>query len=260
VKILKEPLHESEFLARQREHFARADVEHYRWQTRGPGFSDREASFLEQVMPRAAAPLLEVGAGEGGNLHHLLAAGRVGSRPVGIDAFVDKLRFAARELPGARFAAADAARLPFRDGSFGTVLIRDVLHHLPDPRATVVEATRVLAPGGDLVLVEPNARSPLIRLQMAVVPAERGAARSDPAWLRALLDGLPLEDLAVEMAAPLPVDRVILHHRFGIPALGTKPAALRALAAIETASARLLPRSRWSYVILRARRSRPRPS
>lgn len=255
---MKEPLHESEFLARQREHFARADVDHYRWQTRGPGFSEREASFLEQVLPRAAAaPLLEIGAGEGGNLHHLLAAGRVGPRPVGIDAFVDKLRFASREVPDARFAAADAVRLPFRDGSFATVLIRDVLHHLPDPRATVVEATRVLAPGGDLVLVEPNARSPLIRLQMAIVPAERGAARSDPAWLRALLEGLPLEGLGVEMAAPLPVDRVVLHHRFGVPALGTKPAALRALTAIETAGARLLPRSRWSYVILRARKSRP---
>ena len=250
---------ESEFVARQREHFARADVEHYRWQTSGPGFSEREASFLDRLMPPPAGALLEIGAGEGGNLHHLLAADRAGPLPVGLDAFVDKLRFAARALPAARFVAADAGLLPFRGGSFATVLIRDVLHHLPQPRATVAEAVRVLAPGGELVLVEPNARSPLIRLQMAIVPAERGAARSDPDWLRNLLGGLPLEGLSVEMAAPLPVDRVVLHHRFGVPALGRSPIALRALTALESAGARTLPPSRWSYVILRARRSAPPP-
>jgi SAM-dependent methyltransferase len=242
------------FRDRQREHFARADVDHYRWQTRGPGFAAREARFLAEVLGRPTEPLLEIGAGEGGNLFHLFGAGAAGRAPVGIDAFPDKLRFAARELPDARFAAADAVHLPFRDGAFGTVLIRDVLHHLPDPRPALAEATRVLAPGRDLVLIEPNVRSPFIRLQMALVPAERGAARSDVAWLRALLDGLPLDDLRFEMAAPLPIDRVLLHHRFGLPALGARRAAQRVLDALEGAGERWLPRTRWSYVIARARR------
>ena len=52
-------------------------------------------------------------------------------------------------------AAADAGRLPVRDGAAGAVLGLDVLHHLPDPRAFFGEAARVLAPGGRLAVVEP---------------------------------------------------------------------------------------------------------
>jgi SAM-dependent methyltransferase len=51
--------------------------------------------------------------------------------------------------------AADASRLPVRDGSAQAVLGLDVLHHLPDPAAFFSEAARVLVPGGRLALVEP---------------------------------------------------------------------------------------------------------
>ena len=51
--------------------------------------------------------------------------------------------------------AADAGRLPVRDGAAQAVLGLDVLHHLPDPAAFFREAARVLAPGGRLALVEP---------------------------------------------------------------------------------------------------------
>jgi hypothetical protein len=113
----------------------------------------------------------------------------------------------------------------------------------------------VLRPGGTFVLVEPNARNPLIRLQMTLVPAERGAARSDEAWLRALLDGQPLDRPEVRPAAPLPLDRVVLHHRFGAPRLGQSSVVLRALASVEGFAERTLPHSRWSYLIATARRA-----
>jgi SAM-dependent methyltransferase len=47
---------------------------------------------------------------------------------------------------------ADAHRLPFRDGSLGTVLLLDTLEHLQGPVAAVQEACRVLAPDGIVVL------------------------------------------------------------------------------------------------------------
>ena len=256
-----------DFLAGQRAHFAAADRDHFAWQTSGPGFAAREAAFVREVLDGTARPLLEIGCGEGANLLHLGGAAAAGTpdppnaprdtkpRCVGIDAFVRKLAFAAHVVPGARFACADAGRLPFADGAFATVLIRDLLHHLPEPRATIAEACRVLRPGGSFVLVEPNARNPLIRLQMTLVPAERGAARSDEAWLRALLAGQPLAGLAVRAAAPFPLDRVVLHHRFGLPRLGASRGVLRALDLVERTAAHLLPRSRWSYLIAHARRA-----
>jgi SAM-dependent methyltransferase len=251
--------YQDDFLAGQLSHFAEADTDHIAWQTTGPGFAVREAAFVRELVAGTARPLLEIGCGEGANLLHLgsesdVAATAGGVARVGIDAFVRKLAFAARRVPSARFACADAGRLPFADGSFATVLIRDLLHHLPEPRTTIAEACRVLRPGGTFVLVEPNARNPLIRLQMTLVPAERGAARSDEPWLRALLAGQPLGELLVRPAAPLPLDRVVLHHRFGAPRLGNSRAVLRALAALEGLAARTLPHSRWSYLIATARR------
>ncbi len=53
-----------------------------------------------------------------------------------------------------------AEALPFADGSLGALVLFDVLHHLADPRRFFVEAGRVLAPGGRIVLCEPHV-SPL---------------------------------------------------------------------------------------------------
>ncbi|HEX8639654.1 MAG TPA: class I SAM-dependent methyltransferase [Allosphingosinicella sp.] len=48
-----------------------------------------------------------------------------------------------------------SAPLPFADGSFDTILLSDVLEHLPDPRHCWSEAARLLAPGGKLILNVP---------------------------------------------------------------------------------------------------------
>jgi len=238
-----------DFVARQDAHFADADATHFAWQTRGAGFADREAEFLVKLLSGTHRPLLEVGCGEGANLFHLDGDSHPDGLAVGVDRSVGKLRFATGAVPSARYVCADATALPYPDASFETVFIRDVLHHVPAPEKTVAEASRVLRPGGRFVLAEPNARSPLIRLQMALVPAERGAAKSDEAWLRSLLADLPLTDLRFAMAVPFPLDRVVLHPDFGAPRLGRSAAALRAMSAVENLLGRLLGRGRWSYVV-----------
>jgi SAM-dependent methyltransferase len=52
-----------------------------------------------------------------------------------------------------REVSADA--LPFADASLGALVLCDVLHHLPAPRLFFAEATRVLRPGGRIVMCEP---------------------------------------------------------------------------------------------------------
>jgi SAM-dependent methyltransferase len=49
----------------------------------------------------------------------------------------------------------NAEAMPFDDRSVGALVLFDVLHHLPSPRRFFEEATRVLAPGGRIVMCEP---------------------------------------------------------------------------------------------------------
>jgi SAM-dependent methyltransferase len=51
--------------------------------------------------------------------------------------------------------AADAMRLPFASGSVHNLVMQDVLHHVPYPLSFFHEASRVLAAGGRIVMVEP---------------------------------------------------------------------------------------------------------
>ncbi len=242
---------DAEFLRRQADRFADAEPARFRWTTGAPGFAESEDELLAPLLADLPAPCLEIGCGEGNNLLRLARAARC----VGIDRYPRKLAFAARELPGVGFAAADAAALPFRDGAFGSVVVRDLLHHVPRPERVVAEAVRALARGGRLWILEPNARNPLVGLHARLVPAEVGALRSDPERLARLLAGLPLEGIRVATRQPLPLRRLLLHYRFGAPALGRSPGVRGLLGAVESAAGRLLPASRWCYVLVSARRT-----
>lgn len=52
--------------------------------------------------------------------------------------------------------AADMRDLPFDDGSFSSVLCVQAIEHVPDPECAMLEALRVLGPGGMAVFVTPN--------------------------------------------------------------------------------------------------------
>lgn len=52
-------------------------------------------------------------------------------------------------------AIADAQQLPFRSNSVANVFGLDMLHHLATPMTFLGEVSRVLVPGGRLILVEP---------------------------------------------------------------------------------------------------------
>lgn len=70
---------------------------------------------------------------------------------------------------GVRVTVGDAlGGLPFASGVFDTVYCVDVLHHLHRRWETIFdELDRVTAPGGRLILVEPDARNPFVRWTQA---------------------------------------------------------------------------------------------
>ncbi len=98
----------------------------------------------------------------------LIAAAEPGARVLELGAGPGFLQaFASQRRPDLRWIAsdihttawndlaADATRLPFRDGTFGLVLGLDLLHHLARPALFFAEVARVLGEDGRLVLVEP---------------------------------------------------------------------------------------------------------
>jgi len=51
---------------------------------------------------------------------------------------------------------ADAQFLPVADNTFDNIVMFDVLHHIEFPRRFLTEASRVLRPGGRIIMVEPG--------------------------------------------------------------------------------------------------------
>lgn len=75
--------------------------------------------------------------------------GRV-ARRVGVDLSPAMLDRARARLDECRQGSAES--LPFNDGSFDVVTIRQALHFVPDPARALREMRRVLRPGGQIIL------------------------------------------------------------------------------------------------------------
>jgi 2-polyprenyl-6-hydroxyphenyl methylase/3-demethylubiquinone-9 3-methyltransferase len=123
---------------------------------------------------RADAVLVDLGCG--GGLLAPYVAGK-GYRHVGVDLVTSAL-VAARERGGVTVVRADVANLPLADGCADVVSAGELLEHVPDFRAVVAEAARILRPGGTLVL-DTLAATALSRF-VAVTVAERVPGGAPP--------------------------------------------------------------------------------
>jgi ubiquinone/menaquinone biosynthesis C-methylase UbiE len=98
--------------------------------------------------------VLEVGVGTGLNLPYYEAADEV----VGVEPdphMLGRARARAAEAPcPVRLVEASAESLPFADGEFDTVVFALSLCTIPDARAALAEARRVLAHDGRLIFLE----------------------------------------------------------------------------------------------------------
>lgn len=137
------------------------------------------AAWRAELVGEATGRVLEIGAGTGANLPYYPAAGGLVERLVltEYDPHMRTRLEVRAKTAGLRAEVREASALdlPFPDASFDVVVSTLVLCTVPDPRAALAEARRVLAPGGKLVFLEHVAAEP-------GTPRRRWQGRIEPMW------------------------------------------------------------------------------
>ena len=167
------------------------------------------ARDLVAVMPEAPdgqpRTVLDVAAGAGTLLPALTPIAGRGGRVVALDRSAGMLALADPALPRLQ---ADAAQLPFADACTDVAVYAFVLFLLPDAKAAVVEAARVIRPGGWLLAATwgtqvGTAADVVVReeLDTAGAPPFPAFPRSDeltdsPDRMRTLLEGSGFTDVS----------------------------------------------------------------
>jgi SAM-dependent methyltransferase len=154
-------------LVRERESYRSSRPEYYRklpavipgdpraseWQLRRESYTHLRRYALRPIM-RGPIRALDLGAGNGWLSHRLASLGHdvvaVDQQDDGMDGLGACRHY---ELP---FTAvqADFDALPFAPGQFDLAIVNGALHYSPDPIATLLEARRVLAPGGLFAIMD----------------------------------------------------------------------------------------------------------
>lgn len=118
-------------------------------------------AFFQPVTGRIAQPLLDAARVDAGTVtldlgtgpgYVAAAAASRGARVTGVDVAERMVALAAARLPDIPFQRADSEELPFPDGSFEAVVSNFMLPHLARPDTSMLEAARVLSPGGCVAL------------------------------------------------------------------------------------------------------------
>ena len=118
-----------------------------------PFYGAYKRRVRELLRARRGGRFLDVGAGAGDSALALTAES--GARAVGADRSLT-MAGAMRKGGLAYVTVVDAHRLPFQDACFDGAWADRVLQHVEDPDRVVDEMTRVVRPGGRIVLADPD--------------------------------------------------------------------------------------------------------
>jgi ubiquinone/menaquinone biosynthesis C-methylase UbiE len=186
-------------------------------------WNDAFTAFLEETLrPRPGTRILDVGCGTGMGEVSLARLRRLSQmRLFGVDLVLQRLRQAREATRGmnarASYAAADACRLPFPTGVFDSSYCVAVLQHIRDFGQGLAELARVTAPGGRILVVEPD--------------------NTALYWFSSLASGLE----AFELGRRFFAERAVVREEPAATAVGPRVAGLFATNGIEPLSVQLFP-------------------
>jgi ubiquinone/menaquinone biosynthesis C-methylase UbiE len=165
-------------LDRQNRYRERYRREHPQWRSSGDEF---EALVRQRLTP--GSRVLDLGCGRGGVMELLWRDVR---SAVGADPDLASLREHRAGLP---LVCANGEALPLAAECFEVVIALWVLEHLAQPQVVLQNIRRVLAPGGHLLFLTPNANHPLLManrfswafpaIQKLLVPRLYGRSEAD---------------------------------------------------------------------------------
>lgn len=144
---------------------------------------------------------------------------------VGMDLSEATVRGARPVVPAA--LVTDVRRCGLRGGAFDGILSTSTLDHFDDPtdlRVALAELTRLLVPGGRLVLTLDNPRNPLIRARNALPRSIARRTGLVPFAVGATLDARDGADLLTDVGLRVLACEHLLHAPH---VLGTRPARWR---------------------------------
>lgn len=122
---------------------------------------------------------LDLGCGPGGFLSLMAPlAGRIVGADI-VPQFVSEAQATIERhgLHNAEAVLVGDGRLPFEDAAFDKVVLVDTIHHLEDVPGTLAEVARVLRPGGQLLVFEPNKLNPPLAVLCVLDKNEHGLLR-----------------------------------------------------------------------------------
>ncbi|MFI6277647.1 methyltransferase domain-containing protein [Streptomyces sp. NPDC050988] len=187
--------------------------------TAEPFYGSYKKRLRELLHARPSGRFLDVGAGAGDGA--LALSTESGARVVGADSSLTM----ATAMKGAglgHVVVADGHRLPLRDSCFDGAWADRVLQHVEDPARVVDEMSRVVRPGGRIVLADPDYTTQVLDIedrhlaaQVLRFRAEVNLRNGTLAHRHAgMLAARALEDIAVEARTlvvrdPTAVDNVM---------------------------------------------------
>lgn len=134
-------------------------------------------------------------------------------RIVAIDLSAEMLKRAKANVQSAEFSdriefkLVDAKRIPFTAGEFATVVSNSILHHIPEPLASLSEMVRVLTPGGFLFVRDLLRPQTEVELEALVSTyAGKSTPRQRQLFRQSLHAALTIDEVA-SLLARLGLDR-----------------------------------------------------